>query len=209
MNLLTLVKKSCPTGEPVKSGIGGYQRSMALSKDKYVLSIDPGKSSGIALGHYTETQPYHLLRAWQFSGGAMGIIDWIKHKHISRSMTIISEKFTPRPNGKFGLTLGSVESLVGEGVLLAFDLMPPYTPSESRWQQPQMQYFVGGKDKTEKRKRLKKFLKDTDNYVFGKELGQPDNEDAVSAIAHGIAYVMKVELNRPTHSMVADWKGPK
>ena len=172
-----------------------------MTDSKYVLSFDPGKSSGIALGHYTETQPYHLLRAWQFSGGAMGLIDWIKHKHVSGPMTIISEKFTPRPNGKFGLTLASVESLVGEGVLLAFDLMPPYTPSESRWQQPQMQYFVGGKDKTEKRKRLKKFLKDTDNYVFGKELGQPDNEDAVSAIAHGIAYVMKIETHAPTSRM--------
>ena len=178
-----------------------------MTDNKYVLSFDLGRSSGVALGKYSETEPYSLVQAWQFGNGCEGLIDWLHHKHVKQPYTAICEKYVPLSGKGFNQTLASVEALVAEGVLLAFGVMPFYP--DPRWRRPVEMYFVGGKDKAEKRKRLKKFLKDTDNYVFGKELGQPDNEDSVSAIAHGIAYVMKIETHAPTFRMVADWKGPK
>ena len=41
--------------------------------DKYVLACDPGKSSGIALLAYNETEPVRLVKAWQFGNGVQGL----------------------------------------------------------------------------------------------------------------------------------------
>ena len=41
----------------------------------YVLAFDPGKSSGVALLSYSETEPARLVKAWQFGNGVQGLID--------------------------------------------------------------------------------------------------------------------------------------
>lgn len=45
---------------------------------EYLLSIDPGKSSGIALLSYDEDSVPVLEKAWQFGGGVVGLNDWSK-----------------------------------------------------------------------------------------------------------------------------------
>lgn len=44
--------------------------------DQYVLSIDPGKSSGIALLAYNDREVW-LEGAWQFKGGVKGLLGWL------------------------------------------------------------------------------------------------------------------------------------
>lgn len=44
----------------------------------YVLSIDPGLSTGIALLSYEEDSPAELVKAWQFTEGVIGLISWVK-----------------------------------------------------------------------------------------------------------------------------------
>lgn len=49
---------------------------------KYILSIDPGKSTGVALLSYDATSVPELVQAWQFDGGLSGFLEWAdEHWH--------------------------------------------------------------------------------------------------------------------------------
>lgn len=48
----------------------------------YVLSIDPGLSTGIALLSYTADRHAVLVKAWQFDGGLKGILRWVEDHWI-------------------------------------------------------------------------------------------------------------------------------
>ena len=195
--------------------------------DKYVLACDPGKSSGVALLAYNETEPAKLVKAWQFGNGVQGLIDWLdvhrlwdydcgygSHEqfwilpmtaHPSSSgyvwdsqLTVISEKFTPLQGKGFAQTLDSTLPLVCEGVLIAYGVMPVYDSKEKRWQRPSLMYRHGGSTLAEKKKRSRAFLKKNGLYVLPKELGTPDNNDAISAILHGLNYLTHTLNHRPT-----------
>jgi hypothetical protein len=177
----------------------------------YVLSVDPGWSTGIALIGYSDTAVWRE-QAWQFEGGVVALGQWIQERdnlssflHASQ-VTVIAEKFTPRPNEKFGLTLRSVEPLRCEGILVDRGLLPDYENTVKVWRQPKDQYVVGGKDKIDKKKRLHAFLKDTGEfYVTGKPLDAPNADDARSAIGHALGYLSRVKHHEPTFKLMSDW----
>ena len=220
----------------------------------YILSIDPGISTGIALIGYSDDAPPALEGAWQFSGGVAGLLDWLETHHRGswydeewgtefaptilpsgrifgdrlyledetdtrytddvdgvevirnrKNVTIIAEKFTARNTRGFSYTTASLEPLRGEGALIALGLMPDYTPKEKRWRDPGVQYLVGGKDKSDKKKRQHKFLKESDFYRTGKDLGAPDADDARSAMGPGIAYITREVGNKPAYNMISTW----
>ena len=182
-----------------------------------MLSFDLGKSSGVALLAYNETEPVRLVKAWQFGNGVQGLLDWLENHYPnsgwllpyspdseaerlfwSSEVVVVSEKFVPVPGKGFAQSLDSTLPLVCEGVLIAWEIMPVYDSKEKRWQRPNTMYMYGGSTLAEKKKRAREFLKKHGLYVTGKELGAPDNNDAVSAILHGIAYVVKTLEHRPT-----------
>lgn len=45
---------------------------------EYVLSIDPGVSTGVALLSYEDDSPAQLVKGWQFTGGVAGLTAWRK-----------------------------------------------------------------------------------------------------------------------------------
>lgn len=45
---------------------------------EYVLSIDPGVSTGIALLSFEEDSPAELVQGWQFTGGVSALNRWVK-----------------------------------------------------------------------------------------------------------------------------------
>ena len=187
-----------------------------------MLACDPGKSSGIALLAYNETEPVRLVKAWQFGNGVQGLLDWLdayyafgydcwrvwvlpRSTHPSSSgyvrdsqLTVISEKFTPLQGKGFAQTLDSTLPLVCEGVLIAHGIMPVYDSKEKRWQRPSLMYRHGGSTLAEKKKRSRAFLKKNGLYVLPKELGTPDNNDAISAILHGLNYITHTLNHRST-----------
>ena len=220
----------------------------------YILSIDCGVSTGIALIGYRDDAPPTLEGAWQVPGGVSGLLGWLgKHHrgawyddewggeyapviipsggrfgpylyledetdtrytddgdeveviHNRKTVTIIAEKFTARNTKGFSYTTASLEPLRGEGALIALGLMPDYTPKEKRWRDPGVQYLVGGKDKADKKKRQHKFLKDSDFYRTGKDLGAPDADDFRSATGHGLAYLAREVGNKPAYDMISTW----
>lgn len=42
----------------------------------YLMWVDPGKSTGVALFEYGEERPAELVKAWQFDGGLSGFLGW-------------------------------------------------------------------------------------------------------------------------------------
>lgn len=178
--------------------------------DKYILSIDPGKSSGIALLSYNDREVW-LEGAWQFSGGLVGFIHWHETEGTEWVGTqdgpvdYIAEKFTARNTQGFSYTTDSFEPLRIEGMLVYSEYLPDYTPTEKRWRDPKLQYLVGGKDKAEKKKRQHKFLKDSGFYVAPSALGTTDADDFRSACAHGLAYLQRELKHHGVHARVSEW----
>ena len=170
--------------------------------DKYLLSIDPGLSTGVALLKYTDETAPELVQAWQVGGGAEALNDWVVGRwpsieYSSRSVAVIAEKFNARNTGGFSYTTASLEPLRCEGVLLARDLPDTYV-------QPPQQYLVGGSSKAEKKKRQHRFLKESGFYRTGKDLDAPDADDYRSAAAHALAYLMRTG-HKPTYNLVTEW----
>lgn len=177
----------------------------------YILSIDPGISSGVALLEYGDDLPATLVKAWQFPGGVQGLAAWFDENTLGNSFSsdnttwgldlvngtsmqsqygdlIICERFTARTQTGFSYTTASLEPLECQGYLKGQGLMP-FDMAHERWRDPKYMYFAGGKDKADKKKRMHAWLKGHGFYVTGKLLGATDADDARSAIAHGIAYI--------------------
>lgn len=183
-----------------------------LAVTDYVLSVDPGLSTGVALLSYEEESPAELVEGWQFGGGVAGLLNWIQGDFDdpwssasapSVPLTVIAEKFTARNTRGFSYTTASLEPLRGEGALIALGLMPDYTAAEKRWRDPSLQYFSGGSGKAERKKRQHAFLKANGFYRTGKDFGTADADDFRSSAAHGIAYITRELHHRPTFEMIA------
>src|SRR5690606_37959848 len=84
-----------------------------------------------------------------------------------------------------------------EGGLITLGLLPEYEPGSERWQFASDQYWVGGKNKDEKRRKQKDFLREHDLYLTGKDVGgraegHTDAEDAISATFHALSRMRKL-----------------
>lgn len=161
-----------------------------------IVAVDPGVSTGVAFGHWSTTRGLEVDGQYQIAAGLEGFLGFF-HENRSefRRSTVIAEKFTPRAGRGFSHTLKSVEPLRVEGALIALNLMPSYP--DPRWRQPLAQYFAGGRDLRDRKMRSREFLKENGLYVTGKNVGQPDADDAVSATLHLFGYALQVK-HRPT-----------
>ena len=163
------------------------------------LAIDPGLSSGMCLFRWDYRTPFMRQRVWQFGNGAQGLslmLDTLRiHTDGYRVFVgdeeldaLVVEKFTPRPHESFALTQKAVEPLRGEGVLIGrgFD---PFI----QWREPSQQYFMGGGDLADKKKRSREFLKLHGLHLTGSMVGQKDADDAISATLHAISWMRKIK----------------
>lgn len=190
---------------------------------EYLLSIDPGKSSGAAVLSWTENEPARLEEAWQVPGGLTGFDRWVQlsirpepdlHGLTSIELsgkravvvTVIAEKFSPISHANYALTLDSVEPLRIEGLMFSEGLMPDYDKAEKRWRRPADQYIFGGKTKPEKKKAQHRWLKENGFYVVGSQFGAADADDCRSAIAHGLSYLVKEVKHQPTFELITGGK---
>lgn len=179
-----------------------------MDSTKYLLSVDAGVSSGIALFRYSDNSAAELEYCWQFRGGLTGFIDWYDFEDPPwhrRNLTVVAEKFLPRPVSGFSYTADTLEPLRIEGAMVTLKMLPDYQHGgkNPNWQAPALQYFAGGKDKAEKKRRQHRWLKDHGFYVTNKQF--PDSpakdgaDDARSAIAHGLVWFRR-QKHLPTLS---------
>lgn len=165
------------------------------------LVIDPGLSTGMCLFEWGDNLPFAVRQLWQFTGGAAGLAAALKAIKITVDNdgtiiladgedeaevldALIVEKFTPRPHEGFSHTQASVEPLRGEGVLIGLGLEPFI-----QWREPSQQYFMGGDSLADKKKRSRRFLETFEIKPTGKDVEQPDADDAISATLHAIAWL--------------------
>lgn len=170
-----------------------------------LVSVDPGKSSGVAVLGFDQSTTW-LEAAYQVYPGVgafRALLDVVQERFPVAEW--ISEKFSPRSGAGFGQGLDSTLPLVCEGVLIDRDLLPEYQPGEKRWRSPQLQYLAGGVDLRDRKRRQHKFLKDNGYYRTGKDFGTADADDARSAIAHGINYLIREVKHKPSYQLVVDW----
>jgi hypothetical protein len=182
---------------------------------EYVLSIDPGLSSAIALLSYEPDDVPTLEYVTQFSGGAEAMSTWVIRRQDGGSAVevlpdklvfpsdTICEAFTARATKGFSYTTASLEALPVIGGLVALGLVVRSGP---RYRSPKEQYLVGGKE-AQAKKRQHRFLEDSGYYIGRKEIGETlkDYDDARSATAHGLAYIAKVKRHKPTFDMISNW----
>ncbi len=60
-----------------------------------ILSIDPGKSTGIALGRCSDSEEYELIGHWTILGGIHGFSQWVDHYGflLKGADTVVCEDF--------------------------------------------------------------------------------------------------------------------
>lgn len=195
---------------------------------EYVLSIDCGVSTGIALLSFEQNAQAELVEGWQFTGGVVGLLEWWSNYEDNlmgtpglaigipgalwlrrADVVVISEKFTARATKSFSYTTSSLEPLRGEGALIALGLMPDYTVAEKRWRDPNYQYLVGGEDRADKKKRMHAFLNDVGMRRTNKDFPDSPTKDGAddfrSACAHGVAYIARELKHKPTFDMISEW----
>lgn len=167
---------------------------------RYGLAVDPGMSNGVCLFSWGDEQDEYFKqeKLWQFEGGAPALARFLTIKRIRLTVSgelligdipltwMPVEKFTPRSHEGFSLTQKSAEPLRGEGVLIGRGF-----ETFIEWQEPSAQYFMGGINLPDRKKRSREFLKLHGLYVTGKLVGQKDANDAISAELHAIAFLRK------------------
>lgn len=186
---------------------------------KTLISLDPGLSTGVICGTYSDTEPFRVTHAFQIEGGVEGVLggfstsyEWLGEDtllfvhlpglespiEVSDEVTVLAEKFTARgsANAGFSYRTDALEPLKIEGAILALGVKPI-------WVSPQQQYFLGGESKAGKLKNRNAWFKehkDLGYYITGKDVGCKDANDARSALAHCISYLRR-EKHLPTLSL--------
>ena len=148
-----------------------------------VLSIDPGKATGLALGYYDDNHPYRFASAWLTQDGIKGFRDWWIGIDGDRFMEdpgteIVVEGFVLRGNNFLPSLLG-VEII---GYLKGMD----YTDTIF-WQSRTDKSF----SRTNK-KAADELLKAHDLWQTGKAYNHKDGRDVNDAIIHALAHMKKI-----------------
>lgn len=200
---------------------------------KTLISIDPGLSSGVIAGTYSDEEPFRVTHAFQIEGGVEGFLESVwhfegaseiyygNHKFLQfpegdpiqltpESWTgraqFIVEKFTARSvsAGGFSYRTRDLEPLRVEGAILALGIEP-------QWMNPAQQYILGGKSLQEKLKNRNAWLKEHAElgyYLTGKSVGQGDANDARSALSHCISWLRR-NKHQPTLELFRNDKTPE
>ena len=174
-----------------------------MSQTKSLIAIDPGKSSGVALFNYTDETPATLVGVRQLSDGIREICDEVSGltEMIAFSKTgmwtVVCERFVPLTEDGFSHTSDSLEPLRIEGALIDRGIMSA-SYSDDRWQRASCQLITGsGNDETRKQ-ASNALLEKHGMWYTGADVGQPNADDAISAIKHGIYYMKNTVKHRPT-----------
>lgn len=155
--------------------------------------FDPGMSTGYVGGILKPDEPFIVRKVAQIPGGQDGLKRWlaVNDKLVNRPHSIHGcEKFIPMNKSGMTHTLESTYPLTIEGMLVDIGYITPYP--EGAWQTPDRQNFAGDRTETNKTMRAARY------WVSPNDVGQPDANDANSAMRHALYYVTRVLRHEPT-----------
>jgi hypothetical protein len=147
----------------------------------FLVSIDPGESTGITLWAFNDTMGAERIKAFQITSGLEGFLDFKKNSWPAFTEIIVSEQFTLLNHDY----VANIEPVKIEGAMVALRMKPV-------WQPPAVMYFCGGATKAARKKASQDFLKKNDLWLTGKDVGQPDANDAISSTLHALAYFRSI-----------------
>lgn len=195
---------------------------------KTLTSLDPGVSTGLIVGTYSNDTPFELTHSFQIEGGVEEFI---------KSVRVVQGRF-----GEYGLLIVETsnnsetqyidlwdyetpelcenesytilcEKFTARGTAtgpfaLKTDALEPLRVEgailamgiKPIWVSPVQQYILGGKDKAEKKKRQHAWLKEHGYYIAPKDVGTKDADDVRSATAHAISWLRR-QKHQPTLDM--------
>lgn len=157
----------------------------------YILSVDPGKTTGWAYGHYSDKHAYTLEGFGVTHNGLEGFVDWwIADSARFQASIFVVEGFRLRGSNEFTAALDGVE-IIGWFKGHFKLLIEVYGLAESP---ENMLVFQMPTDKALVPDSL---LKSHGFWKTGKDVGHTDGRDVNDAIIHGIAYLFK-QKHRPT-----------
>lgn len=159
--------------------------------------IDPGRSTGIAWGHHTDTTPLTLDGYAQVDGGLLGLLIWLGDNETTvKSNVWYAEKYVPYSAIQ---TVDSTYPLIVEGGLITAGVIPDHNQAPERWRPSKHQYWVSGGKAAQKRQKQERWIKDNhpDLYVTGSNVGAKDADDVRSAIFHLLS-LMRAQNHKPT-----------
>lgn len=151
-----------------------------MKKLTTLVSIDPGKATGIAIGVFGDDHPYELLETHLVPNGIGGVIHWFDEVFaftnpdiLNNELLFVSEQFVARSNNKF---VADTEPLLIEGALTAI------IRDEIVWQL-----------RTDKALVDDRILKTNGLWQTGKTHEWVDGRDVNDAIIHALAYLKKAK----------------
>jgi hypothetical protein len=163
----------------------------------HLLSLDPGKNSGAALGHYDDSTPYTLVDRWQIHGGVDGFKRWWRQGHWKRVDDLVVEKFILASDNEFTADLTPVEIQGALSVLLDDShLRPIWQPRTDKSRL--VGYPKSAVTKAQRQRVRFDFLKEHGLFVPGTE-----NDDSHDAICHALVRLKGIK-HRPT--LMHYWK---
>ena len=174
----------------------------------YLLTIDPGMSTGITLGEFWENTPYERLAFWQIKGGLDALEGWI-HDHYdnypdrwyfpecadpalsfrSLDYELVVEKFVPLPAPRTFKT-DELEPIRIEGAVQVMVRRPV-------WQRAASMVLAGGTTPAQRKRASDDVLRRLGLWTTGSMVGMKDANDVNSAQKHAIAYLRSIK-HRPT-----------
>lgn len=145
-----------------------------------LLSIDPGRATGFALGHYDDETAWTLDNVWVTQDGIKGFAEWYWEQGFA-PYEVVMETFVLRDNG-FLASLDGVEII---GFAKGCGMV-------DRWQPRTAKSF----SRTDP-KAADKLLKVHGLWHTGKQVGHKDGRDVNDAIIHALAYMKHIN-HRPS-----------
>jgi len=160
----------------------------------YLLSIDPGKNSGIALGYYDSLTPYRLLERWQVHGGLEGFLAWWDSTDVEFN-EVVCERFV-LANNEFtaDITPKAIEGALV--TLLRHEDVP------IAWQPRGDKALLTGYPEKARTKAQRQRVRFDFLDRFGLFKPGTENDDSNDAITHALVY-LKRRRHMPT--LLAMW----
>jgi hypothetical protein len=149
-----------------------------------MLTIDPGKSTGITLGFYDAITPYLLKQRWAVLGGTRGFLEWWRNERPEYDELVI-EKFILDGDNEFTADLTPVEI---EGLLV---LLLEDESVQPMWQLRSDKGLLTGYPPTAKTKAQRQRVRFNFLDRFGLFKPGTANDDSNDCVTHSLVNLKK------------------
>lgn len=155
------------------------------------MAIDPGRATGIAEGHYSDTEPLTFTDIYVTPDGIEGFAPIWRDAMVAVDDFIV-ETFVPRAN-EFIANVDGVE-VIGliKGAMYIEEADSNVMPHEWHFQARTEKAALLGAKESNSETANNAWLKDHGLWQTGKMVGWKDGRDANDAIIHALVHMKKI-----------------